>query len=150
MGKVKNTYNKVRHKSSARPTNNGRPFIKRNNGRHDNRVESRDSDEAVTVSGKIYQKAVQSRDKYRELAREATVAGDRVAAENYHQHADHYGRIINAANEAEQERLRLRRQRAEQNELDENTAPVEITANEEYINTSDNSTGDSSDNEDIV
>jgi hypothetical protein len=131
MGKVKNTYNKVRHKSSARPTNNGRPFIKRNNGRHDNRVESRDS-------------------KYRELAREATVAGDRVAAENYHQHAHHYGRIINAANEAEQERLRLRRQRAEQNELDENTAPVEITANEEYINTSDNSTGDSSDNEDIV
>jgi len=30
------------------------------------------------------------------MARDATSAGDRIAAENYYQHAEHYFRIINA------------------------------------------------------
>ena len=37
--------------------------------------------------------------KYEVLARDATSAGDRVAAENYMQHAEHYLRIINANKE---------------------------------------------------
>ncbi|WP_416357494.1 DUF4167 domain-containing protein [Aureimonas phyllosphaerae] len=36
-------------------------------------------------------------DKYTTLARDAAAAGDRVMAENYLQHAEHYGRIVAAA-----------------------------------------------------
>ena len=36
-------------------------------------------------------------DKYAQLARDATASGDRVMAENYLQHAEHYNRIIAAA-----------------------------------------------------
>lgn len=39
-------------------------------------------------------------EKYQALARDATSSGDRVAAENYLQHAEHYYRIIEAINEA--------------------------------------------------
>jgi len=34
-------------------------------------------------------------DKYKSLARDAMQAGDRVLAENYFQHADHYQRLLN-------------------------------------------------------
>ena len=40
--------------------------------------------------------AQQLLDKYLAMAREATSAGDRVLAENYFQHADHYYRVVNA------------------------------------------------------
>jgi len=39
-------------------------------------------------------------EKYLALARDAQSAGDRIAAENYFQHAEHYFRIINANGEA--------------------------------------------------
>ncbi len=39
-------------------------------------------------------------DKYAQLARDATASGDRVMAENYLQHAEHYNRIIAAAQAA--------------------------------------------------
>ena len=39
-------------------------------------------------------------EKYQALARDAQSSGDRVAAENYMQHAEHYYRIIEAINEA--------------------------------------------------
>ncbi|MDR3450068.1 MAG: DUF4167 domain-containing protein [Alphaproteobacteria bacterium] len=39
-------------------------------------------------------------EKYQALGRDAASAGDRVAAENYQQHAEHYFRIIEAINEA--------------------------------------------------
>jgi hypothetical protein len=39
-------------------------------------------------------------EKYQSLARDASGSGDRVAAENYQQHAEHYYRIIEAINEA--------------------------------------------------
>jgi hypothetical protein len=35
-------------------------------------------------------------EKYLALARDASAAGDRIAAENYFQHAEHYYRILNA------------------------------------------------------
>ena len=38
-------------------------------------------------------------EKYIQLARDATTSGDPVAAENYYQHAEHYFRMIAAANE---------------------------------------------------
>ena len=38
--------------------------------------------------------AKRSHDRYMALARAATVAGDRVEAENWHQHAEHYFRLM--------------------------------------------------------
>lgn len=38
-------------------------------------------------------------EKYLAMARDAASAGDRIAAENYHQHAEHYYRIINVDND---------------------------------------------------
>jgi len=43
-------------------------------------------------------------ERYVALAREASTSGDRVAAENLYQHAEHYFRVMNAANEGHQHR----------------------------------------------
>lgn len=45
--------------------------------------------------------AFQIYEKYQALARDAQSSGDRVAAENYQQHAEHYYRIILQINEQE-------------------------------------------------
>ncbi len=42
--------------------------------------------------------AHQVMEKYLAMARDASSQGDRVAAENYYQHAEHYFRVINAQN----------------------------------------------------
>ena len=42
------------------------------------------------------QKAKQAKEKYLSLAREALASGDRVEAESFFQHADHYTRVINS------------------------------------------------------
>lgn len=41
-------------------------------------------------------------EKYLQLGRDATGSGDRVMAESYFQHAEHYFRILNAMNQAQQ------------------------------------------------
>ncbi len=46
----------------------------------------------VRIRGNAYQVL----EKYLALARDATAAGDRISAENYYQHAEHYYRVINA------------------------------------------------------
>ena len=46
----------------------------------------------IRIRGNAYQVL----EKYLAMARDATSAGDRIAAENYYQHAEHYYRIINA------------------------------------------------------
>lgn len=45
--------------------------------------------------GRVRGSASQVFEKYQALARDAHTAGDRVAAENYFQHAEHYYRIFN-------------------------------------------------------
>ena len=42
-------------------------------------------------------------EKYLQLGRDATSSGDRVMAEGYFQHAEHYFRILNAMNQATQQ-----------------------------------------------
>jgi hypothetical protein len=42
-------------------------------------------------------------EKYLQLGRDATGSGDRVMAEHYFQHAEHYFRILNAMNQAAQQ-----------------------------------------------
>ncbi len=50
----------------------------------------------VRIRGTVFQVY----EKYMALARDAQASGDRVMAENYQQHAEHYIRIINQINEA--------------------------------------------------
>jgi hypothetical protein len=53
-------------------------------------------------------------DKYLQLARDANAQGDRVAAENYLQHAEHYYRILAAA-QAQQLQYQQQRQQPQYN-----------------------------------
>ena len=52
---------------------------------------------------KLRGSALQIFERYVGLAREATVADDRVAAENFYQHAEHYFRVNNASSESNQQ-----------------------------------------------
>jgi hypothetical protein len=49
--------------------------------------------------------AYQVLEKYLQLARDAGTAGDRVAAENFLQHADHYYRVVASMNEGQRPRI---------------------------------------------
>jgi hypothetical protein len=53
----------------------------------------------VRIRGNAYQVL----EKYLAMARDASAAGDRIAAENFYQHAEHYYRVINANNEHRQQ-----------------------------------------------
>ena len=55
----------------------------------------------VRVRGSVYQVL----EKYLQLARDAGISGDRVAVENFLQHAEHYYRVIAAANEGQRPRV---------------------------------------------
>ncbi len=48
-------------------------------------------------------------EKYLQLGRDATSGGDRVMAEGYFQHAEHYFRILNAMNQAVQQQQQPQR-----------------------------------------
>ncbi|GAB6054248.1 hypothetical protein JCM17960_30680 [Magnetospira thiophila] len=84
------------------PTNNKRPRA-RNGKRHPggNKNQSFDSNgPEVRVRGTAHQVL----EKYLSLARDASSAGDRITAEGYYQHAEHYYRIISAQAENAQNR----------------------------------------------
>jgi hypothetical protein len=51
---------------------------------------------------KIRGNAYQVFERYMALAREAAASGDRIAAENLYQHAEHYFRLMNANGDAAQ------------------------------------------------
>lgn len=68
---------------------------------------------------KIRGTAQQIADKYATLARDAQSAGDRVMAENYLQHAEHYNRIIAAAQAQMQPQQSFRDSQDSQEEADE-------------------------------
>ena len=70
-------------------------------------------------------------DKYTALARDAQAAGDRVMAENYLQHAEHYVRIILAA-QAQMPQPIQREELIDDDEEDENSPVVSLELNEEH------------------
>ncbi len=53
-------------------------------------------------------------EKYLQLGRDATSLGDRVMAEGYFQHAEHYFRILNAMNQAAQQQQQQQQQHRRQ------------------------------------
>jgi hypothetical protein len=77
----------------------------RNNGnnQHHNRPRMPQRIQTFDSNGpniKIRGNAYQVFERYVALAREAAAGGDRIAAENLYQHAEHYFRVLNANGEA--------------------------------------------------
>jgi len=62
---------------------------------------------------KIRGNAYQVYERYLTLAREAQSSGDRIAAENFFQHAEHYFRVMNANGEAFQQQQRQQQMQPE-------------------------------------
>ena len=90
-----------------RPEQTSRPYGRNNgNNPYRNRQVPRGS-QAHDSNGpniKIRGTPHQIFERYIALAREASTSGDRVAAESLYQHAEHYFRVMNAANEGRQHR----------------------------------------------
>ena len=84
---------------NSRRSRNGRNGGKRSYGSGSNR-----SFESNGPDVKVRGTANQVFDKYIALARDATATGDRIAAEGYFQHAEHYFRVYTEANQANQAR----------------------------------------------
>ena len=62
-------------------------------------------------------------EKYLQLGRDATGAGDRVTAEGYFQHAEHYFRILNAMSQAQSGQQQHHQQRRYQSAPDMGDGP---------------------------
>jgi hypothetical protein len=80
-----------------RPNNPNKRLRGRNRSKNSNPLAR--SYESNGPDVKIRGSALQVADKYAQLARDAQSAGDRVMAENYFQHAEHYYRIVAQAYE---------------------------------------------------
>jgi hypothetical protein len=70
---------------------------------------------------KIRGSASHIHEKYQTLARDANAAGDRVDAENYLQHAEHYFRLMATAQAAQAEKQAQQAQQAQQNQQNQQT-----------------------------
>lgn len=81
-----------------RPNNSSKRLRSRNRPKGGGNALSR-SYESNGPDVKIRGSALQVADKYAQLARDSQLSGDRVMAENYFQHAEHYYRIVAAAYE---------------------------------------------------
>ena len=76
--------------------NNKRPRGYRGNGRRPGFHGRGSTFESNGPEGKIRGTAFQVIEKYQALAQDALSAGDRIGAENYFQHAEHYYRVVAA------------------------------------------------------
>jgi len=103
-----------------------------NNHNHNNRRSQNPMTRVFESNGpdiKIRGTASHVAEKYVQLARDARSSGDPVAAENYYQHAEHYFRLIAAA----QEQLRQNQPQQQQPRLD-NDLGEEAGEDENYSN----------------
>ncbi len=69
--------------------------------------------ESAGPDGKVRGTPQQIIDKYQALARDAQVAGDRVTAESYLQHSEHYSRLLGEAQRQQMENNRFNQERDE-------------------------------------
>ncbi len=86
-----NTVGTMRQGSNPKGRSRGRGANNKKNGSI--RTSPFDGAPSTRVRGNAHQLM----DKYLALARDASAIGDRVMAENYFQHADHYYRLMNNA-----------------------------------------------------
>jgi hypothetical protein len=69
---------------------------RRGRGRNSGKRNQNSRGSGADNDGKIRGSAQQVLDKYLILARDASSSGDRIAAEGYFQHAEHYHRVLNS------------------------------------------------------
>jgi hypothetical protein len=101
----------MKHNSNKQRHRGGRPQGKRNGFGFNPLNRSFDSSGPdIKVRGNAYQVY----EKYQQLARDANAAGDRVAAENFLQHAEHYYRILNHDGQWYQRQLQQQAQAQQQ------------------------------------
>jgi hypothetical protein len=93
----------------------------RNNPRQNGGGNRGNGDSGNRIDNRARGNATQLLEKYRNMARDAQMAGDRVNAEYYLQFADHYFRVL-ADNRARQEEQQGRFRRPDDNEQDEEFA----------------------------
>ncbi len=96
----------------------------RGSGRRSNVPTRHQTFDSNGPSVRIRGSAFQVHEKYLALARDAAASGDRIMAENYLQHAEHYFRIINTDNDGDS---RNRGQRAERHQQDRQSTGGEDT-----------------------
>jgi uncharacterized protein with von Willebrand factor type A (vWA) domain len=97
------------------------------NRRVNPRVHSFDSNGPdVRVRGNAFQVA----EKYQTLARDATSAGDRVLAESYYQHAEHYLRLIRESQEEQNNRQQNQQNQKDSRENGEDQQEKQAQENE--------------------
>jgi hypothetical protein len=87
-----------KQRSRNKPGGNGSHNQRQRMGNIVNRVF-----ESAGPDGKVRGTPQQIIDKYQALARDAQVSGDRVAAENYLQHSEHYSRLLGEAQRQQME-----------------------------------------------
>ena len=73
----------------------------RGSGRRNNVPTRHQTVDSNGPSVRIHGSAFQVHEKYLTMARDAAATGDRIGAENYLQHAEHYFRIINVDNDGD-------------------------------------------------
>jgi hypothetical protein len=100
--------------------------------------------------GKVRGTPQQIIDKYTQLARDATLSNDRVAAENFQQHAEHYTRMLGEALR-EQEARREQQEQQQQQHQQQNNRDRDRNRDQQRPNHSQNTAGgapesDTSDN----
>ena len=95
--------------------NNKRPRGYRGNGRRPGFHGRGSTFESNGPEGKIRGTAFQVIEKYQALAQDALSSGDRISAENFFQHAEHYYRVV-AANGWDQRGQRPQGQQHQQNQ----------------------------------
>ncbi len=88
----------------------GNPFHNQNQNRGPRPPHRPQTFDSNGPNVKIRGNAYQVYERYLTLAREAQSSGDRIAAENFYQHAEHYFRVMNANGEA----LRQQQQQQQQ------------------------------------
>lgn len=108
----------------SRPNNNN-SNNNNNNNNNNKRQGGRNSYDSNGPDGKVRGTGQQVLEKYQALGRDATSAGDRVAAEAYFQFAEHYYRLVNADGAPPQPRKDQRSEHDDHFDSDvpENNAP---------------------------
>jgi len=90
-----NTFDrKPRHRSNNSFRRRRYSGFSNNSGMNQNHSNSSSNHSGFRANGRFVHNAERLVEKYNILAREALVQGDRIAAENYFQHADHFTRLM--------------------------------------------------------
>jgi hypothetical protein len=134
-------------RSSQKPNRSRGKSSRKNIGNNVNRVY-----ESAGPDGKVRGTPQQVIDKYNALARDAQTSGDRVMAENFLQHAEHYHRLLTAAQAASNERREQANgaQRPAYNESDATTEDASEDSAEAGADVSGMATFDGADETQLV